>query len=96
MMILESAGVDSFTACLSDDHVTCVTVEQVLPALTASLTYLLYVQSSHRAVKSECFFRILSVAMAVMITQLPECSSMLMNSPASPCMARLYLSNELN
>lgn len=59
MIILESAGVDSFTACLSDDHVTCVTVEQVLPVLTASLTYLLYVQLSHRAVKSECFFRIL-------------------------------------
>lgn len=55
-MILESAGVDSFTACLSDDHVTCVTVEQVLPVLTASLTCLLYVQSSHRAVKSERFF----------------------------------------
>lgn len=55
-MILESAGVDAFTACLSDDHVTCVTVEQVLPVLTASLTCLLYVQSSHRAVKSERFF----------------------------------------
>lgn len=54
MIILESAAC-WFLYSLPQWWTCNLCAEQLLPVLTASLTYLLYVQSSHRAVKSECF-----------------------------------------